>query len=139
MAPTIDGTDFARETGEVLAWFEDYDRRVAAGDLDAMADQAAFPVNEVTDNSEGFGVAAPCDRDRFLAQMREVVRGGADIEMTSQRQPFFLSRALCFVITDATFTADGATSSMRYGDLLIRTPDGWKFQTMVAGGWGDQM
>ncbi|MGB4861522.1 MAG: hypothetical protein WBO97_03595, partial [Tepidiformaceae bacterium] len=65
--------------------------------------------------------------------------GAGEVTMESKRQPVFLSRALCFVITDTTITADGQTNSMRYGDLLIRTPSGWRFQTMVAGGWSAQM
>ncbi|MDP3889763.1 DUF4440 domain-containing protein [Nocardioides sp.] len=124
---------------EVLAWFDRYDRLVAAGDLDAMADMAAFPLNEVTDDADGFGIAGSCDRQKFLRQMREVVGGGADVTMQSTRQPTFLSPALCFVVTDTTFTVDGHEQQMRYGDLLMRTPEGWRFQTMVAGGWHGQM
>ncbi|MGH3544819.1 MAG: nuclear transport factor 2 family protein [Mycobacteriales bacterium] len=130
---------YEQETREVMAWFSRYDGLVAAGELEAMADMAVFPINEVTDDADGFGVVGPCDRDRFLAQMREVFGGAGEVEMESKRRPVFLSRALCFVITDATITAGGQTNTMRYGDLLIRTPEGWRFQTMVAGGWGDQM
>lgn len=131
--------DYEEETREVMAWFSRYDALVAAGDLEAMADVASFPINEVTDNAEGFGIAGPCDRARFVAQMREVVGGAGEVKMESKRQPIFFSSALCFVLTDATVTADGQMSSMRYGDLLIRTPGGWRFQTMVAGGWSEQM
>lgn len=42
-----------------------------------------------------------------------------------------------FVITDATITADDITRPVRYGDLLVKTDGGWRFQTMVQGGWGD--
>ena len=131
--------NYEEETREVMAWFSQYDALVAVGNLEAMADMANFPINEVTDNAEGFGIAGPCDRHRFVAQMREVVGGAGEVTMESKRQPVFLSRALCFVITDTTITADGQTNSMRYGDLLIRTPSGWRFQTMVAGGWSAQM
>ncbi|MFF5258620.1 hypothetical protein ACFY4C_06725 [Actinomadura viridis] len=130
---------YEQETREVLEWFERYDALVAAADLDAMADQAAFPINEVTDDADGFGVVGPCDRDRFIAQMREVVAGSGAVQMESTRRPIFLSRALCFVVTDATITAGGESQTMRYGDLLIKTADGWRFQTMVAGGWAEQM
>lgn len=61
------------------------------------------------------------------------------VTMKSTREPILLSPALCFVVTDAAFTLDGSIQHMRYGDLLIRAPEGWKFQTMVAGGWHDQM
>ncbi len=132
-----DATD--ERTREVLAWFERYDEMVSAGSLEGMADAAMFPINEVTDDADGHGIAGPCDRPRFLAQMRETVGAAGDVRTDSTRHPIFLSPALCFVVTDATFTVDGHTTQMRYGDLLVRTPDGWKFQTMVAGGWHQQM
>lgn len=124
---------------EVLDWFDRYDTLVAAGDLDAMADMAAFPINEVTDDAHGHGLAKPCDRAGFLAQMQEVVGGAGAVTMDSTRHPVFLSRSLCFVVTDARVTVAGHTTPMRYGDLLMRAADGWRFQTMVAGGWHEQM
>ena len=127
-----------QEIQEIRDWFDRYDALVAAGDLEAMADQAAFPINEVTD-ADGYGLAGACDRERFLAQMRDAVGGAGEVSMESVRNPVFLSPALAFVVTDATITAHGDTHHLRYGDLLIRTPDGWRFQTMVAGGFGDQM
>ncbi|SHK01839.1 hypothetical protein SAMN02745244_03761 [Tessaracoccus bendigoensis DSM 12906] len=123
---------------EVLDWFAQYDSLVAEGDLDAMADLAAFPLNEVTDDAHGHGLVGLLDRSQYLAQMARVISDG-EVTMDSTRQPVFLSPALCFVVTDAAFTLDGSTHQMRYGDLLIRTAEGWKFQTMVAGGWHDQM
>ena len=124
---------------EVLKWFARYDALVAVGDLEAMADVAAFPINEVTDDADGHGLAGPCDREKFLTQMREVVGGAGDVQMASERHPIFLSPALCFVVTDASMTVGEQTTQIRYGDLLVRTADGWKFQTMVAGGWHDHM
>lgn len=129
----------SEEVREVLAWFARYDELVRVGDLDAMADMASFPINEVTDDERGHGVAGLCDRQRFLAQMRQAGVGAGDVEMNSTRHPVFLTKGLCFVVTDASFTAGGQTTRMRYGDLLMRTADGWKFQTMVAGGWHAQM
>jgi hypothetical protein len=119
---------------EIDDWFANYDALVAAGNVEAMADQAMFPLNEVTD-SKGFGLASATDRDRFIAQMG----GMGGVDMRSSRTPIFLSPALVFVVTDAEFDAGGQTTTMRYGDLLIRTPEGWRFQTMVAGGFGDEM
>ena len=124
---------------EVLDWFDRYDALVGAGDLYGMADLAAFPINEVTDDAAGHGLAAACDRERFVAQMRAVVGGAGEVEMSSTRSLVFLSPGLCFVVTDATVTADGQTTQMRYGDLLVRTAAGWRFQTMVAGGWHAHM
>lgn len=134
------GATFVQEdTDEVLRWFARYDELVAAGDLEAMADMASFPINEVTDDAGGLGVTGPCDRATFLEQMREVIGGAGEVSMKSTRHPIFLSRALCFVVTDARITAHGHSQQMRYGDLLVRTAGGWRFQTMVAGGWHEQM
>ena len=124
---------------EVLDWFARYDALVEAGDLEGMADLAAFPLNEVTDDADGHGLAAACDRERFVAQMRDVVVGAGEVQMSSTRSPVFLSPGLCFVVTDASVTAGGHTTQMRYGDLLLRTADGWRFQTMVAGGWHEHL
>ncbi|PIB75214.1 hypothetical protein [Mycolicibacterium brumae] len=141
MSGAPDAVDFDEPAAraEVLAWFAAYDRLVAARDLDAMADMAVFPLNEVTDDADGFGVTSDCDRERFLAQMRENLGASGEVTMASTRTPTFLSRSLCFVHTDATITVGGHTTRMRYGDLLIRTREGWKFQTMVAGGFHDQL
>ncbi|HZA04058.1 MAG TPA: nuclear transport factor 2 family protein [Propionibacteriaceae bacterium] len=124
---------------EIEAWFANYDALVAAGDLEAMADQALFPLNEVTDDPQGFGLVSATDRERFIAQMREAGVGAGDVEMRSKRTPIFLSAGLVFVVTDAEFVAEGGTTTMRYGDLLVRTPSGWRFQTMVAGGWSAEL
>lgn len=128
-----------QETREVLDWFARYDALVAVSDLEAMADMAMFPLNEVTDDVEGHGIAGQCDRERFVAQMRDVVGGAGDAQLDSVRHPVFLSPSLVFVVTDATITAGGHTHPMRYGDLLVKTAAGWRFQTMVAGGWGARM
>lgn len=124
---------------EITDWFANYDALAAAGDVDAMAEQALFPLNEVTDNPQGFGVVSATDRERFVAQMREAGIGAGGLEMRSVRTPLFLSPALVFVITDAEFGSGDEATSMRYGDLLVRTPDGWRFQTMVAGGWSEEL
>ena len=127
------------EVDEVLAWFARYDRLVTAGDVEAMADMAAFPINEVTDDADGLGLAGPCSRERFVEQMHQVVGGAGETSSTSTRHPIFLSASLVFVVTDAEITAGGEVHRMRYGDLLIKCADGWRFQTMVAGGRADQM
>lgn len=117
---------------DVLDWFARYDALAVAKDIDGMADQAMFPLNEVTD-----GKAESCDRRRFVAQMAEQVGGSDDITMDSVRTPHFINENLVFVITDATIAAGEFSQQVRYGDLLVKTIDGWKFQTMVQGGWGD--
>jgi hypothetical protein len=138
-AAAIGSFDHDEARSEVLSWFARYDRLVESGDLDAMADMAVFPLNEVTDDTDGFGVVALCDRERFLLQMEGAIGGAGQVSMESVRHPHFISRSLCFVITDAAITAHGQTQQMRYGDLLIRTPTGWQFQTMVASGYHAQI
>jgi hypothetical protein len=125
----------AQQQQEIADWYARYDALVAAGDVDTMADQALFPLNEVTDDAQGFALVSATDRARFVAQMREVGVGAGDVEMRSHRTPVFLSPALVFVVTDAEFGAGDHATHLRYGDLLVRTPEGWRFQTMVAGGF----
>jgi hypothetical protein len=124
---------------EINDWFAHYDALVADGNIEAMADQALFPLNEVTDDTNGFGLVSATGRERFIAQMREAGIGSSDVEMRSHRTPFFLSSALAFVVTDAVFVSGDQTTVMRYGDLLVRTPAGWRFQTMVAGGMSAEL
>lgn len=124
-----------QDVAEVMAWFAHYDELVAAKNLEEMADCAVFPVNEVTDDADGNGLVSATDRGQFIDQMTAVVGAPGEVQMQSERHPVFINRSLCFVVTDATFTAGDQITHMRYGDLLVRTPSGWKFQTMVAGGW----
>ena len=126
-------------TQEILDWFVQYDALVQAGDLEGMADLASFPLNEVSDDAAGHAVTGQCDRTKYIEQMRQVLGGSEGLQMQSIRHPVFISPALCFVVTDASFVVGGVETQMRYGDLLVRTSDGWRFQTMVAGGWHDQM
>ncbi|MDG4667825.1 nuclear transport factor 2 family protein [Mycobacterium sp. 236(2023)] len=117
---------------DVLAWFDRYDALAVGKDIEAMADQAMFPLNEVTD-----GFAASCDRDKFVAQMTEQLGGSGEVSMNSVRTPHFINENLVFVITDATITAGEFSQAVRYGDLLVKAGGAWKFQTMVQGGWGE--
>lgn len=122
----------AADIEEVLGWFAHYDALAVAKDVDGMAEQAMFPLNEVTD-----GHAESCDRERFVAQMAEQLGAPGDISMESVRTPHFINENLVFVITDATITAGGTSQQVRYGDLLVKCGGSWKFQTMAQGGWGD--
>ena len=117
---------------DVLAWFARYDALAVGKEIEAMADQAMFPLNEVTD-----GYAASCDRDKFIAQMSEQLGWAGDVSMDSVRTPHFINENLVFVVTDATITAGEYHQQVRYGDLLVKAGGAWKFQTMVQGGWGE--
>jgi hypothetical protein len=136
-----DGAGFvpaAEDVESVLAWFAQYDTYVAEGNIEGMAGMAMFPINEVSDRSDGNASVTSCDRDRFVDQMTEIVGGAGDVRMESTRTPHFLNQNLVFVITDATITANGQTQQVRYGDLLVKADGRWVFQTMVQGGWGDR-
>lgn len=120
------------DVDSVLAWFARYDALATSKNVEGMADQAMFPLNEVTDGS-----AEAVDRAGFVAQMAEQLGQSTDFTMESKRTPHFIDENLVFVITDATFTADGFSQRVRYGDLLVKCDGDWKFQTMVQGGWGE--
>ncbi|HEX7307684.1 nuclear transport factor 2 family protein [Lentzea sp.] len=109
---------------EIMRWFEQWDALAKAGDVEAMADMALFPINTVTGGS-----AASWDRETFLREMGAQL--GGDVEMESTRTPHFLDDDLVFVITDGTING----TTVRYGDLLTKVGGEWKFQTMAQGGW----
>lgn len=132
MPQACEFTPTTADVDSVLAWFARYDALATSKDVEAMADQAMFPLNEVTDGS-----AASVDRAGFTAQMAEQLGQSTDFTMESTRTPHFINENLVFVITDATFTADGFSQRVRYGDLLVKCDGDWKFQTMVQGGWGE--
>jgi hypothetical protein len=124
------------DVASVLAWFDQYDALAAAKDYEGMAELAVFPLNEVTDDGQGNGSATQSGREAYLAQMAQVMGVADDVKLETVRTPHFLSDALVFVISDGTMTYAGNPTPIRYGDLLLRTAGGWKFQTMVQGGWG---
>ncbi|MBY8871134.1 hypothetical protein K7640_04655 [Micromonospora sp. PLK6-60] len=126
------------DLAELDAWFRDYDALAEAGDVAATADLAMFPLNAVTDDAAGEGSARQLDRAAYLEMMGGVLSGGGDLTMESRRTPYFLTRSLVVVFTDAEFTVDGVKQRVRYADLLVRSGGKWRFQTMVQGGWGGQ-
>ncbi|WP_282776866.1 MULTISPECIES: nuclear transport factor 2 family protein [unclassified Nocardia] len=118
------------DVAEVLAWFDRYDAYARARDIEAMADTAMYPLNEVTD-----GRAESCTREQYVAQLTEQLGDSGEVTMESTRTPHFVNENLVFVITDATITVGDFSQQVRYGDLLVKCRDEWKFQTMVQGGW----
>nr|WP_042182914.1 hypothetical protein [Kibdelosporangium sp. MJ126-NF4]CEL15223.1 hypothetical protein [Kibdelosporangium sp. MJ126-NF4]CTQ95735.1 hypothetical protein [Kibdelosporangium sp. MJ126-NF4] len=130
----------AEDVASVHAWFAKYDAHVADAELEQMADMALFPLNIVSDSEEsGNGAAAQQTREQFIESMSQVVGAAGDVKMESTRTPVFLTRQLVLVVTDATFTIDGVAQQVRYADLLVKQNGQWLFQTMVQGGWGDQL
>jgi hypothetical protein len=121
-------------TAEILDWFADYDARAARGDIQALADLAVFPLNVVTDAPGGTAAVRSWTRAEFVEVMTAVIGEGAELDST--RTPHLIGDNLAVVVTDATYPAGGADVPVRYADLLVRTPDGWAFQTMVQPGHG---
>ncbi|MEV5412965.1 nuclear transport factor 2 family protein [Thermopolyspora sp. NPDC052614] len=127
------------DRASVEAWFREYDALAAKADIERLADMAVFPLNVVSDDSAGEGVAAQWTRERYVETMAQVMGGGGDVRMESVRTPHFLSAGLVVVITEATMTWEGGSTRTRYADLLIKNDGKWRFQTMVQSGWGDNL
>lgn len=129
-------------------WFARYDALSERPGIEEMADMGMFPMNLVTDGSDGEGHTAQWDREQYMATMGAVMGGGAeggdgsgagDVSFTSTRTPFFFSSALAVVFTEATMVYGGQTQEMHYADILVRSGGRWRFQTMVQSGWADMM
>ncbi|MGK5449960.1 nuclear transport factor 2 family protein [Streptomyces radiopugnans] len=126
-------------------WFAAYDGLASSPtpeNIEHMADMAVFPLNLVTDGSDGDGRTAQWDRQRYTGTMNAVMGGGGDEEVRfeSARTPFLLSPCLAVVFTDSVMTAAGGEEHrMRYADILVRRGGVWRFQTMVQGGWAGML
>ena len=130
----------AEELASIQEWFAAYDAHSAKRDVGRMADMAVFPLNLISDDSQGDGASAQWDRRQFIETMGHVMGDGSDdITFESVRTPVFLSPAMAVVFTDSTMTMDGRTEQLRYADILIRRDGKWAFQTMMQGGWGDNL
>ncbi|CAM3324644.1 nuclear transport factor 2 family protein [Kibdelosporangium persicum] len=130
----------AEDIAGVEAWFAEYDGHAANADVERMADMAMFPLNIVSDSAEtGNGGAAQQTRRQFVESMSQVMGEPGEVKMESRRTPIFLTKQLVLVISDATFTVEGHSQQVRYADLLVKREGKWYFQTMVQGGWGDQL
>ncbi|MEU5162694.1 nuclear transport factor 2 family protein [Streptomyces sp. NPDC020875] len=138
--PDAGYTPTADDLASIDAWFADYDAAAARRDVEAMADRAVFPLNLVSDDEAGEAATAQWDRRQFIETMTYVMGDGSeDISFESVRTPVFLSAAMAVVFTDSTMTAQGATQRLRYADILVRQGGKWAFQTMIQGGWGDNL
>ncbi|MCC5576406.1 nuclear transport factor 2 family protein [Microtetraspora sp. AC03309] len=125
------------ELRSIEDWFTEYDTLADQGAIEKLADLAVFPMNLATDAPDGFATVRQWTRAEYVEAMKESMNGGtAGLGLESTRTPRFLSRNLVLVETTATMTIEGRRESMHYADLLVRTEDGWAFQTMVQGGWG---
>jgi hypothetical protein len=138
--PDTGYTPSAEELASIQEWFAAYDAHSAKRDVGRMADMAVFPLNLISDDAAGNGASAQWDRRQFVATMSHVMgEGSDDISFESVRTPVFLSPAMAVVFTDSTMTMDGRTQQLRYADILIKQDGTWAFQTMMQGGWGDNL
>lgn len=138
--PDTGYTPTPEDRASLDAWFAEYDARSGRRDVDGMADMAVFPLNLVSDDTKGDGRSAQWHREQFVATMTHVMGDGAeDITFESTRTPVFLSPAMAVVFTDSVMTAGGETRRLRYADVLVRRGGEWAFQTMIQGGWGDNL
>ncbi|GHE25951.1 hypothetical protein GCM10017673_29390 [Streptosporangium violaceochromogenes] len=127
----------AQELKSIEEWFADYDALAEQGAIEQLADLAVFPMNVATDVPGGHASVRQWTRPEYVEAMKESMGGGtAGLSLRSTRTPRFLGPNLVVVETEATMTIEGREHHMRYADLLVRTEDGWAFQTMVQGGWG---
>ncbi|MCQ0024019.1 nuclear transport factor 2 family protein [Streptomyces somaliensis DSM 40738] len=130
----------AEDRAGLDAWFAEYDARSGRRDIEGMADLAVFPLNLVSDDTAGDGRSAQWDRERFLAVMTGVMGSGdEDVTFESVRTPVFLSPSIAVVFSDSTATVEGEKRQLRYADILIKRDGAWAFQTMIQGGWGDNL
>ncbi|MGW8555109.1 DUF4440 domain-containing protein [Streptomyces tubercidicus] len=130
----------AEDRASLDAWFAEYDAQSAQRNVQRMADMAVFPLNLVSDDAAGNGRSAQWDREQFIATMTQVMGDGSeDLTFESTRTPVFLSPAMAVVFSDSTMTMDGETRQLRYADILVRRDGKWAFQTMIQGGWGDNL
>jgi hypothetical protein len=138
--PDTGYTPSAEELASIQEWFAAYDAHSAKRDVGRMADMAVFPLNLISDDAAGNGASAQWDRRQFVETMSHVMgEGSDDISFESVRTPVFLSPAMAVVFTDSTMTMDGRTQQLRYADILIKQDGKWAFQTMMQGGWGDNL
>lgn len=138
--PDTGYTPTPEELASIEEWFAAYDAHSAKREVERMADLAVFPLNLVSDDSAGNGASAQWDRRQFVATMTQVMGDGSDdITFESVRTPVFLSPAMAVVFTDSAMTTGGRTRRLRYADVLIRRDGRWAFQTMLQGGWGDNL
>ncbi|MEU8783430.1 DUF4440 domain-containing protein [Streptomyces sp. NPDC048637] len=130
----------AEDRASLDAWFAEYDEQSAKRNVQSMADMAVFPLNLVSDDAAGNGRSAQWDREQYVATMTQVMGDGSEeITFESTRTPVFLSPAMVVVFSDSTMTTEGRSWRLRYADILVRRDGRWAFQTMIQGGWGDNL
>lgn len=133
--PEVSFVPSEAEVASVRAWFAEWDKLALAGDIEALADRSLFPVNTLTTDEQGNGVAESWDRPTFIERMTAATAGAEGVSMMSVRTPHFISADLVMVVTEAEIIAPEKTFRARYGDILVKRQGSWVFQTMLQAGW----
>lgn len=123
---------------EVESWFAKYDELSLKNDIEGMAAQAHFPLYAITHDSKGEVHTEVWKKEDFVKIMKEAMAGTPkDLDLRTERTPYFLSEDLIVVTTRATMKSGGKSNVLKYADILVKDGGVWKFQTMVQAGWGD--
>ncbi|HEX6416111.1 MAG TPA: hypothetical protein VFZ62_01160 [Candidatus Saccharimonadales bacterium] len=137
----LSSTFFVPNTSDIeslMAWFKNYDALAANNNVDAMIKEAHLPITVITDDSNGECVTQQWDESAFRASI-EGNTSNPNTKIKNDRRPFFLSRNLAVVITEATVTNGEDVQYMRYVDVLVKSNGEWKFKSMMQAGWGDML
>ncbi|MFC7895511.1 nuclear transport factor 2 family protein [Streptomyces sp. NPDC057381] len=138
--PETGYTPTAEDRASLDAWFEEYDALSVESEVERMADMAVFPLNLISDDSAGNGRTAQWNRKQFVDTMTHVMGDGSQkVVYDNTRTPVFLSASMAVVFTHSTVTTGDRTHEMHYADILVRRDGTWAFQTMIQGGWGDNL
>ena len=127
-----------QQVADLLAWFAEYDALVRKNDVEAMADQALFPLTVISHDSAGERVTQQWDRATFVQAMGAAT-DGPQPELENRREPHFLSADLAVVVTTTTVRTGDDVQYMRYADVMAKAEGRWRFTSMVQAGWGDMM
>ncbi len=123
---------------EIESWFAKYDQLALKSDVEGMSAYARFPLYAVSTDSKGQAHTDVWKKEDFLQIMKEVMAGTPpDLDIRTERTPYFLSDDLVVVATRATVKSQGKCNVYKYVDVLVKDGGAWKFQTMVQAGWGD--
>ena len=127
-----------KQKNEISDWFKKYDELIKKADVEAMANQAAFPITVISDEPNGNGLSRQWTREEFIKAMTNAMSNTPkDIKYNTVRTPLFINDNLVMVLTEWNMSADKKKTKAKYADILIKEDGSWKFKTMVQAGWGE--
>jgi hypothetical protein len=127
-----------QQVADLLAWFAEYDALARKNDVEAMADQALFPLTVISHDSAGERVTQQWNRETFVQAMGAATDGPQPV-LENHREPHFLSADLAVVVTTTVVTSGTDIQHMRYADIMAKSGGQWRFTSMLQAGWGDMM